>query len=279
MYFYKKTKRIFLYLILFILFLFISFLVYDKVRLKETFKIREFPYNINYYVITMGQPNRLENITKQVEKLNELKDNNYDFKLNHIDAIRGDDLDLTQLSINGKISKEILSDPQYNAFLKGEEQLGRRKYEVGCYMSHVKSINEIKESNADYGIIFEDDFEIEDNFFEELEKTIDFLTKNNVDYDIIFLGMNGPGIDIKHIGEKIYKQSCEFKDEYTNCYGLHGYLIPKKKVNKILPYLDKVDEIIDIKLLKLGEEGKLIIYRLIPDIVKQNSGRTGSVIR
>ena len=227
MYFDKKTKRIFLYSIIFVLFLFIGFLFYGSIHLKESFEIGSpslSSYNINYYVITMGQEKRIENIRNQINKINEMKSKDYIFTLNHIDSINGDHLDLDRLVNEDKLAKEVLEDPGYNGFLKGEEQMGRRKYEVGCYMSHVKSMQAIADSNADYGIIFEDDFEIENGFFEELQKTLNYLIQNKIDFDILFLGMNGEGIGNKHIGEKIYKQSCKFDGDYINCYGLHGYL-------------------------------------------------------
>ena len=276
--FYKKTKRIIFYSIIVILIAIFLLYILRSFKLKESFDNYADidSYNINYYVITMGQPIRLENIQKQTERLNT---NGKNIVVNKIDAIRGDDLDMEELASTGIIPTEVLTEPVFNGFIRGKDKMIRRKYEVGCYMSHVKSMQAIADSNADYGIIFEDDFEIQPEFFNQLEKAMNFLTKNKVDFDILFLGMNGPGIEIKQIGENVYKQSCEFSGEYVNCFGLHGYLIPRNKVNNIISKLDTIDEIIDEKLLELGEEGVFTIYRLIPDIVKQNSGETGSTIR
>lgn len=273
----RKKYRNYIFYILLAFILVLLFLVYSTRQNIEPYQNLN-SHKIDYYVITMGQQNRLENIEKQLDILKR-ESNQDNFKLNKIDAINGDNLDLNELVSIGKLPNGVLTDPNYESFLKGEDKIQRRKYEVGCYLSHVKSIQAIADSGADYGIIFEDDFEIQPGFFENLDKAMNYLTLNMVDFDILFLGMNGPGIDIKPIGENVFKQSCEFSGEYINCYGLHGYLIPRMKAQRIVSMLDNLDDIIDVKLLKLGEEGKLTIYRLIPDIVKQNSGTTGSVIR
>ena len=43
--------------------------------------------------------------------------------------------------------------------------------------------------------------------------------------------------------------------------------------------IDYMDNLIDTTILRLGEENKINLLQIIPDIVTQNSPSTGSIIR
>lgn len=238
--------------------------------------------HIKYYVITMGQPKRLENIRKETEKINALRESVLDkfpskIEFEIINAVNGDDLDLKKMVADGKIAKEVLTDSSY----KGFGVIEKRKYEVGCYLSHIRTYETIK-SDVDsgildpkgYSIIFEDDLEIQDGYFTELQKAMNFLTKNRPDFDMLFLGLHSDKNDL--IGDNVYRPNC--KNIY-NCYYSHAYLIPNDKVSKIMNMMEFIDNTVDIKMIDLSENGGLNVFRVMPDIVNQNSPTTGSIIR
>ena len=180
----KRYKYILWFSIIFII-ISIFVLYYLKLKLnQEGFEnIVELPSSydlskIDYYVITMGQQKRLDNINKQTAKLNSMNPGD-PITITKIDAVKGDDLDLVELVKDGKITKEIITEYIYYGM---EKNIKNRKYEVGCHGSHMKTYKTIsdgiKNNKIDkngYSIYFEDDFEIQDNYFEELQKAIDYL--------------------------------------------------------------------------------------------------------
>ena len=233
--------------------------------------------DIDYYVITMGQPNRIENINKQTNKLNDINPGN-PITIKQIDAVNGNDLNLEELLNNNVITKDVLKTTPYSGM---NPDLNRRKYEVGCYLSHQRTYSKIQDSiqngfidSNGYSIIFEDDFEIQDNFFIELQKALNFITKNKTDFDILFLGLHSEKNDL--VGSNIYRPNCE---NIYNCYYTHAYLIPNNKVNKLMQKMSTLYDAFDIMIIDLSEKRELIVYRVIPDIVNQNSETTGSIIR
>jgi GR25 family glycosyltransferase involved in LPS biosynthesis len=236
------------------------------------------PYDIKYYVITMGQPHRLENIQKETDKLNRMAPSGSSpIAFETVDAVKGDDLDLNRMVREGKLAKEVIKPEGYRGF----GVVDKRKYEVGCYLSHIHAYENIKRGIANgsinpnsYSIIFEDDLEIQDGYFEGLQKGLNYLTSNQKDFDMLFLGLHSEENDL--IGSNIYRPNC--KGIY-NCYYSHAYLIPNRKVDKLLEKMAFIDNTVDIKMISLSESGDLSVFRIMPDIVNQNSPTTGSVIR
>ena len=108
---------------------------------------------------------------------------------------------------------------------------------------------------------------------------MDYILENQPDFDMVLLGLNGPGIRSKRLDQNVYKFSCDPVDLHNKCYGSHAYLIPKEKAQKIRTMIDYMDNLIDTTILRLGEENKINLLQIIPDIVTQNSPSTGSIIR
>jgi GR25 family glycosyltransferase involved in LPS biosynthesis len=276
-----KIKK-YQFILSFFIFIFISIIILYYLNFyQENFENPVNSYdlkNIQYYVITMGQQNRIENIKKQTDILNHIIPNKR-INIKKVDAINGDDLDLEQMIKDGIIAKGVVTDQSYNEL---NLNLNRRKYEVGCYLSHLKVYNTVSDdvknniidSNG-YSVYFEDDFEIQENYSKELQKAINYLIQNNMDFDILFLGFRCN--DNKHIGSNIYKPVCEKK---YNCALAHAVLINNKNINKIINKISNIIENpIDTTIAKLSEKNELIIYRIMPDIVSQYSHQKGSLIQ
>jgi GR25 family glycosyltransferase involved in LPS biosynthesis len=235
----------------------------------ETFEIVP---TIDFYVITMGKPDRENNIKLQIEQQinimfqNPNENDRFNFDIKRIDAVVGKNLDLDLLINNNRLDKNIYIDGKNGFNMK----LENRKNEIGCYLSHYKTYETIRDNGnpMGYSVIFEDDFVLNPDFLSTLDNTMIQVKNSDIDFDIIFLGITG------NTGDKII----------DNVYAIsgvswcaHGYLVNNKSINKILEKIWLIDNVIDAQIFKKGEEKELIIYRLDPTIVHQ--GNYGTQIR
>jgi GR25 family glycosyltransferase involved in LPS biosynthesis len=146
-----------------------------------------------------------------------------------------------------------------------------RAGEIGCYLSHFNIIENIminqqnKESEYDYSIIFEDDVWFDStNIHEEIDKIIDNLNNENIDFDIIFLGLTFcTNIGI-HIKDNIYL--CNH-DEYL--WGTHSLLINNKNIKKIYDLNFIIHGAIDNHYKNLSINNKLKILVINPQLFSQ----------
>jgi GR25 family glycosyltransferase involved in LPS biosynthesis len=217
---------------------------------KETFQMSE---SIDFYVISMKKPDRIENIEQQLEKLTQ---QGTPIELEMIDAVVGVNLDLNSL-----IKQGILSI-HYSTLRKTEKH---KKQEIGCYMSHLKTYQTIQQKNKPgYSIIFEDDFDIDSqHFIEDIEKAIDYLQKYDNQFDIIYLGTipGNHGILLQDNLYKINKQQ--------GLEGTHGMLLNNQRINHIIEQTKVIKKGIDVELTQLCHEDKLDAYVIYPHIVNQ----------
>ena len=224
----------------------------------ENFRVKQ---NIDYYVITMFSPDRLANIETQIKKM---KDTGINLNMNYVDAVVGKNIDIDDL-----ISKNILTSNIYeNEHGKFTHEFEKRKNEVGCYMSHLKIYDMIKnKGNKDgYSIIFEDDFHINDDFSNVLEQTL--LKLDDYDFDMLFLGMLGnPG---DNITDNIYYAT-------IGSYCTHAYLVNNKNIDKIISTMKYIDTIVDVTIFTKGHNKELTVLRVSPNIAEQ--GNFGTTIR
>jgi len=247
--------RVIYYIILLIILLIIYTL--DKMYIETYNYIELNDKIIDYYVITMRNTARLENIINQENKINKNADKK--IKINLVDAVVGKNLDINKLIEENVVSLEF-----------GNEDV-LRKNEIGCYMSHLKIYNIIHEQNiSDYTIIFEDDFDIvSENFINDLDSVIKII--NDKDFDMLFLGTNPenylPDIE-KNRGELIENNVYNFNSSQY-FYGSHAILINNKNISKIIKNLELIDNQIDVKIQSLAMDKKLNIFTLYPIIVDQ----------
>lgn len=272
---FKKNIQISTFFILFIIIL-LCLILYFMVN-QETFDEEEQTqeskdifkkYLIDFYVITQGQEDRLKNIQKQTDKINDQNPEGKPVYIKQIEAINGENLNLYKLAEMGKIKKTIIDDG-----IDGFTRPSRRKYEIGCYLSHIKTYNEILSKNdlTRYSIIFEDDFDIKENFIEILNLIMKQITENQIDFDILLLGLIGGGPEEPNkLSENIYK----LNNEAIN-YGAHAYMVPNIKLQKILEKMSYIDKILDVKLF--SPSTGLIVLHVDPLIV--NQAGMGTTIR
>jgi GR25 family glycosyltransferase involved in LPS biosynthesis len=248
-------------LIGFIIIFFIFIIFFYLLIQKEFFTNIE---NVDFYVITMGNPDRLENITRQIEKMNN-NNESYKVTINKTDAVVGKNLDLDQLIKDGILTPEIYQENN-KAF---NSNLENRKNEVGCCMSHYKTYQTIANRNSsEYSVIFEDDFDVNDEFLYQLDQIITDTINEKIHFDILMLAIVG------HNGNKIYSNIETINCKNTECYLAHAYLINNKSIDKILDAMKFIDKIADVQIFEKHNEGKIKVLRLESSIVNQNSTYT-----
>ena len=241
------------YLISIILIIIVIFFAFLKINYKnENF---EDSNTLDMYVITLGKEERLENIKNQQNKIIN--------KIEIYNGVIGLNLDKNEL-----IKNNILSE-NYNL----SKNDNHSKREIGCYLSHLNIYKKIKENNKKgYTIIFEDDFLINsDNFIDEIKKAIDKLNDKNIDFDFLFLGntTNNYGVNIV---DNLYNI-----DVNNNLWGLYGYIINNKNIDKIFDNLNKIVKPIDNAIQDLSYNkifNTIIIY---PHLINHESNFNSTV--
>jgi GR25 family glycosyltransferase involved in LPS biosynthesis len=237
------------YFYIFNLFLIVVVCSYLLNYIIENFEVVQ---DIDFYIISLKNEDRMKNIDTQIEKI---KNSEFEAKnIEIIEAIPGKDLELNKLIEEGVLSPD--------AYLNQDPDLEKRKEihkrEVGCYLSHMKTYKAIAEKNKDgFSVIFEDDFELLDDFLKTLDETM--IKIKEMDFDILFLGMIG------HKGDNIIDNVFHIHDSESWC--AHGYLVNNKSANKILDKMKYIDTVLDKELFDKGRAKELIIYRLDPLIV------------
>lgn len=214
---------------------------------------------MDYYVITASQPDRLRNIDIQTEKL--MKD------ITKVDAVVGNKIDLDDL-----IKRQVLTSNIYNnegdMFTRVFE---KRKNEVGCYLSHLKTydlIRNAKNENNSYSVVFEDDFELMPDFSTILERTLLKLEYEDFDFDMLFLGISG------NTGDKVIDNVYYIA---PGSFGAYGYVISNKNIDRIIEKMKFIDNIVDVQIFSKGAKKELTTIRLSPVIV--NAGAFETTIR
>jgi len=206
---------------------------------------------INYYVITMRPEDRLKNIDLQQSKMREKSAN---IHLEYIDAVKGIDVDIDKMKASGEL--QPLND---SSFFNAKSMPN----EVACYLSHMKTYRTILEKNQPgFSVIFEDDFELKDEFIEKLDQSLEIL--KSVDFDYCFLGMVGGGGG-EHVNGEVYRIPTE-----GSMWQTHAYMVKNENIPKIINKLMPIKGLIDVSIFDKGKSRELNVYKLEPTIVKQD---------
>jgi len=222
-----------------LIFIVIIFAFFKPKYNKELFENTDI---LDFYVITLGNKERIENIEIQEKKLNN--------KIDIFPAVNGKKSDINELKKKYNIRNEKL-----------------KMTEIGCYLSHLNIYKKIKKDNKKgYTIIFEDDFVIKsDNLLHEIKKIISVLNNKNIDFDMIFLG-NLQDNHGKNIQDNIY-----YLDNTVSLSGTHAYIVNNKNINRIIEKIKKITNPIDTKIQKLSYKKIINSILIYPNLVVQNS--------
>lgn len=246
--------KIFLLIMLLIIFKFIILISNNSFDYFNLFFIKS---NIlEYHVITLRNIDRIENIKKQ-EKI-------FNININIFEAIKGVLIDQDKLVIDN-ILDPIFKYPSI-----------KRSNEIGCYMSHLTLLKNIKNNNlnsCNYFIILEDDFEIINPDFKLIINNALLQIPN--DFDLLFLGY--PTIINETTNLNYSINLYEFNNK-NNIYAAYAYLINKNNINKIIENISYIDMPIDMKYQELGYKNKLKIFFIYPKIFDTNYGFKSTIL-
>jgi len=216
-------------------------LVSGVFNLKESFENDE--PQIDYYVISMkGQDKRINNIQTQQKKINTV--------INVFDAIIGEDVDMDNVP-DQIVAEEFKEDSKH------------RKREIGCFLSHYYILKLIEsDGNPDgYTVIFEDDFNIiVDGFEEKLKSTLDSMSEH--DFDILYIETLS-----NNMGDPLTDDVCHI-DTTKDFYGTQAYIVNNASIDRLLDATWKIDMPIDIKYREAIKSKDLTAYTFCPFLTK-----------
>lgn len=211
--------------------------------LDDTKEMFENGSSIDYYVISMkGQEKRKENILKQQQKMKAT--------INVFDAIVGDDIDMNNVS-NQIIEDNFKNDSKH------------RKREIGCFLSHYYILKLIQSNGKPdgYTVIFEDDFNIVvDNFEEELISALDSMSQH--DFDILYIETLS-----NNMGDPLIKNVCKI-DLNKSFYGTQAYIVKNSNIDRLLEATWTIDMPIDHKYASAIRSNKIKAYTFCPFLTK-----------
>lgn len=199
----------------------------------------------NFYLINLERAKeRLASMTKEFER------NNIEFI--RIDAVDAKKIDPRTYSIKNRYDRDLVSG------------------EIGCFLSHVKTLKTFLDSPDEFAVIIEDDAVLADGFNEVINKTIGFY--NELDdfnkWDILKL-RNGKrrNIKVRSIDEKYFIGACGTSIPITTIGAIWTRKGAKKFLQKTGYNKTIIKRPIDCELQHPWEYD-LLIYNLLPSIIK-----------
>lgn len=180
--------------------------------------------NLKIYIINLeSRSDRKQQIETQLKTQNIT---NYEF----IKAINGKELNVDDLQKQNIISKSDLKKGVY-----------------GCYLSHYNVLQKIvNDPNVQYGIIFEDDIILSDNFIEKFNRIVTTIQNTQASWDILYLDINCFNDKCKkgnYISPTIY-----YSEEMI--WGAQAYLVNKDVAKKLLNILMPIKTPYDVELME-----------------------------
>lgn len=150
---------------------------------------------------------------------------------------------------------EILESKIINPFklwnFKGFNNKKDKKYCIGasgCKFSHYKLLQNLRDSKDKYSVILEDDCILIENYQIHLNKTLEYIEDNNIDFNILYLGCNLHSRNCIEIIDNVL-----LKCNLDKCFTTHSYLVKNSNISKILEHIEKSDNEIDNTYTKLDK--------------------------
>jgi len=166
------------------------------------------------YIINLKKSaDRLENVKKVMNK--------YNLKYNRFDAIYGKDLSQEEVNKNTNIlCRTLLCN---NGI-------------IGCAMSHIELWKKLlKDESTNMYIIMEDD--IQDIDIKQLNYLINFINKNNFDFD--FISLNCISMLCKNLNKGIKVNDNLYLTNKIYPFGMGAYIINKSGAKKLVDMINK----------------------------------------
>ena len=226
-------------IILYIILLVCAVIFLVPLKRVESFISSPSSIKISFYLINLKKnKTRLQLIQQQAKREN--------LTIFRFPAIYGKNVNEPELIRKGIISNQ-------HTLHKGE---------LGCALSHIQIMTNLYQSLTDdeYGVIFEDDVIIPNNFLAKLNK---LLQQAPLRWDILYLG----GCNIKGIQENPYFIRPTVNLPSTNLCA-HAYVVKKATIPKLLHYLTPLYRPIDSQWRNYFKD--MDVFFANPNLVVQN---------
>lgn len=195
----------------------------------DTNDITFFDNVVETYVINLkNRPEKRKYMEEQLAK--------HKLKYNIFEAINGNQLNLKELS-----NSKIINDEKAKTFMRRKLRRG----EYGCALSHILLWVKLLQNtppNTKYFLILEDDAYLINNFKKKLTSVLNDIDKK--EWDVLYLNENC----YRHFGSSCSGE--DFSDKTIQPkrmgYGLYGYVINKKFVEKCLNELFPIYYAVDV---------------------------------
>ncbi|WP_413533424.1 glycosyltransferase family 25 protein [Empedobacter brevis] len=193
----------------------------------------------------------LDRATKRL-KLMENEFNKCEISYERISAVDAKTLDSSTYKIKNKYDRDLVPG------------------EIGCYLSHVKTLETFLASENEFAVIIEDDAILAEDFKSAVEHTLSIYDKlsKKEKWDVLKL-FNGKRKHIKvaDVDDKYIIAACGTSIPITTIAAIWTKEAAKKFLNKIKTPLPTIQRPIDCEL-QHAWEFNLRIYNLLPSIVK-----------
>ena len=249
------------------------FLVLCLILLAFLFYCRQSFTGSSSLVDPSGLKVQVINLDRRVDRLAELRKRyeNSDMRavsLERVPAVDGRNtpLDSVPITYSAKLDVQRASGP--NGFRTAHPQLTPGA--IGCYLSHIKAYEAlIKDDNAEYSLILEDDAKIPRNLGAHIQSLSSKVPGN---WDILLLGHLCKHTSVLY-PTKQYRKVKRF-------FLMHCYVIKKSAATKILqsPILPMKTQI-DWYISDLCSNGKLQVYATPVPVCKQTARDTDIQIK
>jgi GR25 family glycosyltransferase involved in LPS biosynthesis len=177
-----------------------------------------------------------------------------------------DGINTTSQSLEINNQKKLLAGADKNLKFKDENDfIFYKSGQIGAYISHhlmIKTI--INKGSLGYSIILEDDVIISDTILTNISKTLDYFSKTNREFDIIFLGTHNDNNGTL-IRENIYEINKEFM-----LFGAYGLLINNKSARKLYNYNQNITGEIDNHYKNLIDNNLIKGFYIKPILVSHD---------
>jgi GR25 family glycosyltransferase involved in LPS biosynthesis len=153
---------------------------------------------------------------------------------------RAKELDIPAIRVSGIIPEDDQVKPIYDGHVDA-----RRKYKIGCTLSHKEIIQIAKKNELSNCLIFEDDCVFLDTYRSDIEKCINDL--KDIEWDLFYMGGQPNNYCVK-----LTDNLSQIKNGGVYC--THAYAINKSFYDKFLSIDELKIDTIDIALINMSDD-------------------------
>jgi glycosyl transferase family 25 len=130
-----------------------------------------------------------------------------------------------------------------------EKENGASDGDIGCTLSHLELVRELKANNIHYALVLEDDVTFIDNFNSFFSQ---FIFEVPEDWDMIYLGGNHVG-DLTPVSDHVFKT--------TKTFTTHAYLIKNTVYDEVIRLHGQGKKQVDVYYAEIHEKYNCYVIR------------------